>query len=173
MNKKKNHLFVGLQHQPECGNLLSLGTEQRLQFEYLLHAQLFVLVHHRCKLSGCSPLLGQLQRTVNSPLEVFDLVSDDGVQVVNIHGLLPQVPTRLWRRWRWASRDADAWGACEAAGGAAMAGWRVSCVGRGLIVMGVFGWGVHGAAQGLGGAGRRYCSEASRQTRREQSPRVV
>ena len=93
--KTKLHLFVGLEHQPECGYLLSLGAEQGLELEYLLHARLLVLVQHRSQLPGRGPLPGQLQRAVHGLLQVFDLVSDDEVQVVDVHGLLPQVPSDL------------------------------------------------------------------------------
>lgn len=68
-----SHLFVSLENQSEGGYLLSLGAEQRLQFQDLLHAALLVLVQQRCQFPGRSSLSGQLQRSVHCPLEVLHL----------------------------------------------------------------------------------------------------
>lgn len=119
-----SHLFISLEHQSEGGYLLSLGAEQRLELQDLLHAAIFVLVQQRGQFPGCSSLSRQLQRPVYCPLEVLHLgeerreaevggedkssqeerkekrhctdtnnkilsylVSDDSVEVVDIHGL--------------------------------------------------------------------------------------
>lgn len=68
-----SHLFVSLEHQSEGCYLLSLGAEQRLELQDILHAALLVLVQKRGQFPYCSSLSGQLQRRVYSPLEVLYL----------------------------------------------------------------------------------------------------
>lgn len=80
-----SHLFVGPEYQSEGGDLLSLGAEQRLELQDLLHADLLVLVHQRRQLSGCSSLSGQLQRRVYCPLQVLHLGEEMRTRGGKIH----------------------------------------------------------------------------------------
>lgn len=54
-------LFVRFEHQSEGSYLFSLGAEQGLELQYLLHTGLFVLVKQWGQFPGCSPLSGQLE----------------------------------------------------------------------------------------------------------------
>ncbi len=68
-----SHLFVSLEHQSKGCYLLSLGAEQRLELQDLLHAALLVLVQERGQFPGCCSLPRQLQRPVDRSLEVLHL----------------------------------------------------------------------------------------------------